>query len=120
MKRIIIAIALGSIAACGGETSDREGRSGLTVEWTDSDLETNASRIGYGSDPPAILKRDTGGPLVFTPQTAQDHIATPFTELSAYDGMRSLELVLDVQSPGGEACVAHLQDQAFNVLTKVP
>jgi hypothetical protein len=92
----------------------------LSIEWTDADLEKNASRIGYGSKPEALLTRDTGGALVFTPQTAEDHLATQFTSLQAYEGRRSLELVLDVKSPGGDACVANLQDQAFNVLATVP
>lgn len=123
----IVAVAL-LIAACGRSTAEREAQSDaedrpagpLAIEWTDVDLEKDASRIGYGSKPEAVLARDAEGALVFTPQTPQDHLATPFTSLQTYEGRRSLELVLDVKAPGGEACVAHLQDQAFVVLATVP
>jgi hypothetical protein len=129
MKHLVIVILLGTItASCGRSTADRQEGQGettdlqgpLTVEWTDADLEKDASRIGYGSKPEAMLARDSEGALVFTPQTSQDHVATPFTSLQMYEGRRSLELVLDVKSPGGDACVAHLQDQAFVVLATVP
>jgi hypothetical protein len=130
MKHLVIAIALGLlIASCGRSTSERPEGEGetknasagaLAIEWTDADLEKNASRFGYGSKPEAILARDSGGVLVFTPQTAQDHIATQFLSLRPHDGSRSLELVLDVKTPGGDACLATLQDQAFNALATVP
>jgi hypothetical protein len=128
MKHLVIVISLGMvIAACGRSTSRQEGQSEtkdspgpLAIEWTDADLEKDGSRIGYGSKPEAILARDADGALVFTPETPQDHLATPFTSLQAYDGSRSLELVIDSKAPGGDACVANLQDQAFNVLTTVP
>jgi hypothetical protein len=129
MKHLVIVILLGTItASCGRSTADRQEGQGettdlrgpLTVEWTDADLEKDASRIGYGSKPEAMLARDAEGALVFTPQTPQDHLATQFTSLQGYDSTRSLELVIDAKSPGGDACVANLQDQAFNVLTTVP
>lgn len=129
MKRLVIVISLGLlIASCGRSASERQEGDGetkaqpgpLAVEWTDGDLEKDASRIGYGSKPDAMLTRDAAGALVFTPQTAQDHVATQFTALAPSDRSRSLELVLDMKSPGGEACVANLQDQAFNVLATVP
>ena len=124
---LCIGIAL-AMMSCGGGTPDRQEekdethdpQAPLAVEWTDADLEKDASRIGYGSTPEAMLTRGAEGDLVFTPQTPQDHVATPFTPLQTYDGRRSLELVLDVKSPGGDACVAHLQDQAFVVLATVP
>ena len=123
----IVAVAL-LIAACGRSTAEREAQSDtvdqpagpLAIEWTDADLEKDASRIGYGSKPEAMLTRDAEGALVFTPQTPEDHLATPVTALETYEGRRSVELVLDVTSPGGDACVAHLQDQAFVVLATVP
>jgi hypothetical protein len=128
MKRIAWMIALALVAACGRSASEppadraetKSPTGPLTVEWTAVDLEKNASRIGYGSKPDAMVTRDADGALVFTPQTAQDHVATEFASLQPYDGSRSLELVLDVASPGGDACVANLQDQAFNVLATVP
>jgi len=92
----------------------------LSIEWTDADLEKTASRVGYGSAPTAILQRKPGNALVFAPETAKDHIAMPFTPLPPYTGSRSLELIVDAESPGGQACAANLQDQAFNVLTTVP
>jgi len=127
--RLVIVISLGVvIAACGPSTSSRQESQSetkdspgpLAIEWTDTDLEKDASRVGYGSTPEAILTRDGEGALVFTPQTPQDHVATPFTSLQTYEGRRSLELVLDVKLPGGDACVAHLQDQAYVVLATVP
>lgn len=131
MKRVLIVPAVVLLmTSCRGATSDTEQQTTaaempqangpLAIDWTDADLEKDASRIGYGSKPEAMLARDAGGDLVFTPQTPQDHVATPFTSLQTYDGRRSLELVLDVKSPGGDACVAHLQDQAFVVLATVP
>jgi hypothetical protein len=129
MKRLVIVISLGiAITSCGRSTPDRgdgpsetkDPHGPLVLEWTDGDLEQDASRIGYGSKPEAMLARDSEGALVFTPQTPQDHVATPFTSLQMYEGRRSLELILDVKSPGGDACVAHLQDQAFVVLATVP
>src|SRR5687767_6343936 len=130
MKNLLIVISLAVlIASCGRSASERQEQSEtkdtpaagpVAVEWTEADLEKDASRIGYGSKPEAMLARDADGALVFTPQTARDHLATQFTSLQAYDGSRSLELVLDVKSPGGDACVAHLQDQAFVVLATVP
>jgi hypothetical protein len=92
----------------------------IAVEWTDDQLEKNGARFGYGSKPDAILARSPEGVLVFRPQTEKDHVATEFTQLQAYDGTRSLELILDVQSPGGPTCAAHLQDQSFNELATVP
>ena len=131
MKRLLIVTILGlAFVSCRGTTSDTEQQAApaksaqsaglLTVEWTDADLEKDASRIGYGSKPEAMLARDGEGALVFLPQTAQDHLATQFVELTPYDGGRSFELVLDVKFAGGEACAANLQDQAFNVLGTVP
>jgi hypothetical protein len=131
MKRVLVVTTVVLVmAACRGATPDTEQQttpaqtsqaSGpLAIEWTDADLEKDASRIGYGSKPEGMVARDAEGALVFTPQTPQDHLATPFTALQAYEGRRSLELVLDVKSPGGDACVAHLQDQAFVVLATVP
>jgi len=131
MKRVLIVPAVVLLmTSCRGATSDTEQQTTaaetpqangpLAVDWTDADLEKDASRIGYGSKPEAMLARDAEGALVFTPQTPQDHVATQFTSLQIYDGSRSLELVLDVKAPGGDACVAHLQDQAFVVLATVP
>jgi hypothetical protein len=131
MKRLLILnAAVLLIASCRGATSETEQQtttptaveaSGpLAIAWTDADLEKDASRIGYGSKPEAILARDAEGALVFTPQTPQDHVATPFTSLQTYEGRRSLELVLDVKADGGDACVGYLQDQAFVVLATVP
>jgi hypothetical protein len=131
MKRLlIVSTAALLMASCGGATSesDQPGAAAksapatgpLAIEWTDADLEKDASRIGYGSKPEAMLTRDAEGALVFTPETPRDHLATPFTSLQTYEGRRSLELVLDVKSPGGDACVAHLQDRAFVVLATVP
>lgn len=130
MKNLLIVISFAVlIASCGRSTPERQEQSEtkdtpaagpVAVEWTDADLEKDASRIGYGSKPEAMVARDAEGALVFTPQTPQDHVATPFTSLQTYEGRRSLELVLDVKSPGGDACVAHLQDQAFVVLATVP
>jgi len=131
MKRVLIvgAVVL-LLASCRGATSDTEQQGNgtntpqasgpIAIEWTDADLEKDASRVGYGSKPEAMLARDAEGALVFTPKTPQDHLATPFTSLQTYQGRRSLELVLDVKSPGGDACVAHLQDLAFVVLATVP
>jgi hypothetical protein len=130
MQRIVAAIALGLIiVSCTGADRPQQAQSDATVarrsesiavEWSDADLEDDASRIGYGSNPEAMLARDVEGALVFMPQTPRDHLATQFIELAPHDGGRSLELVLDVKSPGGEACVANLQDQEFNVLGTVP
>jgi len=92
----------------------------LAVEWTDSDLENHLARIGYGSKPKEILARNADKALVFTPETPRDHVATAFMELAPYKGERSLELSVDAKAPGGEACLAVLQDQAFNILTTVP
>jgi hypothetical protein len=92
----------------------------LTVEWTDSDLENHASRVGYGSAPKSTVARGKDGALIFTPQTPQDHLATNFIPLPAYAGDRSLDLSVQAQSPGGETCAANLQDQGFNILASVP
>jgi hypothetical protein len=126
---VLVALAL-TIAACRGASSDGQPTASetdappssgpISVEWTDVDLEKNASRNGYGSKPDGILSRSAEGTLVFAPETAQDHIATPFTGLDAFDGDRSLELSVDTSTAGGESCVANLQDQAFNVLGTVP
>jgi hypothetical protein len=124
------ALAL-SLASCRGSSSDQPGQDAakvdrpqsaepLSVEWTDADLEKNASRNGYGKKPASILARAADGALVFTPETVKDHVSTQFVGLAAYDGDRSLELSLDMKSPGGETCVANLQDQAYNVLATVP
>jgi hypothetical protein len=92
----------------------------LTVEWSQDDLENHASRVGYGSAPKSIVARGKDGALLFTPQTPQDHLATNFIPLPAYAGDRSLDLSVQAQSPGGETCAAHLQDQGYNILTSVP
>ena len=127
---VLAALAL-MIPACGGSNSDQREQGpaltetaapgpALSVEWTNADMEQATERIGYGSAPKGILARNAEGVLVFTPQTERDHIATRFTALPDHGGERTLELVLDMKSPGGEACTANLQDQAFNVLTTVP
>ena len=119
------------MTACRGSTPERTEQTPretetslvpapIAIEWTDADLEESAERNAYGSKPEAILARSADGYLVFTPATPQDHIATTFTQLQSYDGDRSLELVLDVRTPGGETCVANLQDRAFNILLAAP
>ena len=133
-KITVAAVAMAAFilttAACRNTTSDEKASSPaetsatslapLSLEWRDSDLETDASRIGYGSKPKGILARNPEGALVFTPETPRDHIATRFIELAPHEGARSLELTLDVKSPGGDACAGSLQDQAFNFLVTVP
>lgn len=101
-------------------TPESQASAPLMLEWTDADLEKIANRVGYGPKPTDILQRKSGNALVFTPETAKDHIAMPFTPLPPYTGARSLELIVDADSPGGQTCAANLQDQAFNVLATVP
>ena len=125
---VIATLAL-AIAACGGSnpeerkpedtTTAAPASTALSVEWSDTDLETDTSRVGYGSNPKGILARKDGA-LVFTPQTPRDHIASRFIELPTYSGSRELELVLDMKSAGGEACEAVIQDQNFNTVVVVP
>ena len=121
-----------AISACRGTSPERQDETPreaeasqpsallLAIEWTDGDLEKSAERNAYGSKAEAILARSADGALVLTPQTSQDHVATAFTPLQSYDGERSLELFLDVRTAGGDACVANLQDQAFNMILAVP
>jgi len=126
---IVIVLAL-TAAACRGGTSEQKEQASsapetldpatLTVEWTDVDLEKSAERIGYGSKPDGMLARNHEGLLVFTPETDRDHVATRFTSLPAHEGERTLELVVESTSAGGAACLANLQDQAYNVLATVP
>jgi len=121
---------LSAVAACRGSAPEKQEQAPsdstptaaapLAVEWTDSDLENHLARIGYGSKPKEILARNADKALVFTPETTRDHVATAFMELAAYKGERSLELTVDAKAPGGEACLAVLQDQAFNILATVP
>lgn len=92
----------------------------LSAEWTDADLERNTARVGYGSAPKSIVARGKDGALIFTPQTPQDHVATNFMSLAAYDGERSLDLSVQAQAPGGNTCAVILQDQGFNDLAMVP
>lgn len=124
---IIAAMAL-TMVSCRGSSPEQQQQgqnapavsaSGVSVEWTETDLETDTSRIGYGANPKGILARKDGA-LVFTPETPRDHIASRFIELPASDAGHELELVLDVKSPGGDACEASLQDQAYNMLVTVP
>ena len=129
MQRIFTTIALGLIiGSCSAadrqkqaqsDTNDTRPSGPIAIEWTDGDLEKDVDRIGYGPKPESILARQPDGLLVFTPQTAQDLIATQFIPIQTYDSDRSLDLVLDVKTPGGEGCVANLQDQAYNVLGTV-
>ena len=131
MRTVILTVMLAlTVSACGGSPSQQheqapaaatepQGTSPLSVEWTEADLEKTAARMGYGSKPAEIVARSADGGLVFTPQTARDHVATPFTPLPAYTGDRSLELVVDAKSAGGDGCLAHLQDQSFNQLATV-
>ena len=121
---IVLAVV---VSSCQGSSGRQESAGepvsappGQLLEWTDVDLEKNMSRIGYGSTPKNILTRGSDGGLVFTPETPQDHIATPFIELPAHSGDRSVDLSLDMTIAGGESCVANLQDQAYNVLATVP
>ena len=124
-RLVVTAVALIRLS-CGGPAPDDQQGTGtgageqpsgpVSIEWTDGDFEKNAHRIGYGQKPDSILSRDAAGVLVFTPETPEDHVATPFNALQRYDGSRSLELTLDMSSAGGDNCAAHLQDQAFNVL----
>jgi hypothetical protein len=125
---IIATMAL-AIAACGGSnpeerkpedtTTTAPASAALSMEWTDTDLETDTSRVGYGSNPKGILARKDGV-LVFTPQTPRDHIASRFIQLPAYTGSRELELVLDMKSAGGDACEAVVQDQDFKTVVVAP
>lgn len=75
--------------------------------------------MGYGPNPTATLQRKADA-LIFTPETERDHIAMPFTPMSSYTGSRSLELIVDAESPGGMSCAANLQDQGYHLLTMVP
>jgi hypothetical protein len=124
------------VSNCNGSTSEPNGSTsepkesasskpantppGQLLDWSDVDLEKNMSRIGYGAKPGNILARGSDGGLVFNPETPKDHIATPFVDLPAHSGDRSLELSLDMKIAGGESCVAILQDQAYNVLATLP
>jgi hypothetical protein len=134
MTRIAFAVLTLAIAGCRGNAPEDRGRQPDTaprtnrtaesvstplVDWTDGDLERVADRVGYGPKPTATLQRK-GGVLVFTPETAKDHVAMPFTPLPPYAGSRSLELIVDAESSGGMACAANLQDQGYHLLTTVP
>ena len=129
---VVVTLAV-MMASCGRSTPEGEkktpsetaaptpaGPAPLVVEWSDADMEKNTARIGYGPKPKEIVARNKDGALIFTPETPKDHLATAYTELPPYNGDRSLELSVQAQSPGGAACVANLQDQAFNVLATVP
>jgi hypothetical protein len=59
------------------------------------------------------------GPLVFTPRTLEDHVATPFVPLEQTVGGRALSLAVEGHPAGRPGCAAHLQDQNFNVLASV-
>ena len=128
---IVIAAIVLTTAACRNTAPDEKSEapaetpaaapSGpLALEWSDQDFEKTAERIGYGPNPPGLLARSPEGALLFVPQTFRDHIATKFIPLSQHAGDRSLELVLDVKTPGGQACEGWIQDQAFNTLVTVP
>ena len=123
----VVAILLAAVvSSCQGSPQEQAqnesagASSGPLGEWTDVDLEKNMSRIGYGATPKNILTRGSDGGLVFAPETPQDHIATPFIELRAQSGDRSLDLSVDMTVAGGESCVANLQDDAYNVIATVP
>jgi hypothetical protein len=118
-------------AACRNTTSDEKAPAPAVAEapaptgpvdlqWSDADLETMAERIGYGPNPPGLLVRSPEGGLLFVPQTVRDHIATKFIKLAPHSADRSLDLILDVKTPGGQACEGWIQDQAFNTLVTVP
>ena len=92
----------------------------LDLEWTDSDVEKNAAQVGYGAKRGPLLQRDAAGVLVFRPETSDDHVVLPFVDVPPYNGSRSLEVLLDVQTPGGPTCAANLQDQRYNVIAVVP
>ena len=126
--RIVPIVLVIVVSSCQGSPSERQGSatnepanasSGPLGDWTDVDLEKNLNRIGYGATK-NILSRGSDGGLVFTPETPQDHIATPFIELRAQSGDRSLDLSVDMTVAGGESCVANLQDDAYNVIATVP
>ena len=68
MKRVLIVPAVVLLmTSCRGATSDTEQQTTaaetarangpVAIDWTDADLEKDASRIGYGSKPEAM--RDT-------------------------------------------------------------
>lgn len=130
LSLIVIVLAL-TAASCRGTTSEQKeepaGASAaptatplLSLDWTDADLEKNVAQVGYGPKPKGILARGADGSLVFTPETAKDHVATNFMALQPYDGERSLDVVLDAKVPGGPTCEVFLQDQGYNLIGTVP
>lgn len=92
----------------------------IVAEWTDARLEHSAQQITYGDTPSSLLKRGSTGHLLFTPQTAQDHVTIPFVPLEDAAAGRALELVMESHSPGEGYCTADLQDQSYNVLATLP
>ena len=92
----------------------------IVAEWTDVRLEHSAQQITYGDTPSSLLKRGSTGHLLFTPQTAQDHVTIPFVPLEDAAAGRALELVMESHSPGEGYCAADLQDQSYNVLATLP
>ncbi len=128
---VVLAAIVLTTGACRNTTSDEKAEAPATapattvpsgpiaMEWSDAEFEKVAERIGYGPNPPELLKRSAEGGLLFVPQTFRDHIATKFIPLAPHSGERSLELILDVKAAGGQACEGWIQDQAFNTLATV-
>jgi hypothetical protein len=89
------------------------------VDWSDARLEASAKRLAYGGNHVSLLTRAPEGPLVFTPGTLEDHVATPFVSLEQAAGGRALSLAVEGHPAGRPGCAANLQDQNFNVLASV-
>ena len=88
---------------------------GVTIaEWTT--LERSLEQNAYGDRQSSLLKRDGDGALVFTPQTPQDHVATPFVLLDGAAASRAIQVVATVNSTADAPCFACLQDQGLNIL----
>jgi hypothetical protein len=91
----------------------------LIADWPDTRLEAAAEQYAYGTDRTPLLARAPDGPLVFTPRTAEDHIAIPFVPLEPAKHARTLSLVVEGPPVGAAGCAADLQDQNYNVLASV-
>jgi hypothetical protein len=89
------------------------------VDWTDLRLETSAKQLAYGEHRISLLTRVPEGPLLFTPGTLEDHVATPFVSLAQTASGRALSLAVEGHPAGRSGCAANLQDQNFNVLASV-
>jgi hypothetical protein len=88
-------------------------------DWTLQQLVEQAEQITYATTPRSIIHSSNDAAL-FTPATAEDHLALPFLEIEPDTAARGVQVVVVPSGSARVNCTLYVQDQTFDVLATMP